>query len=70
MDGEILVGSLNVLNLHMQEVRVVVSAKDGLLRVDPLETNLYSGKCKAGLAADFRKKTTKSSLALDRKSVV
>ena len=64
LDGEILVGSLKVISLHMQELRVVVSAKDGLLRVDPLETKLYSGKGKAGLAADFRKKTTKSSLAL------
>ncbi|MDY7001372.1 MAG: AsmA family protein [Thermodesulfobacteriota bacterium] len=64
MDGEVLVGSLKVVNLRMREVRVVLTAKDGLIRVDPLETNLYSGKCKAGLVADFREKTTKSSLAL------
>ncbi|MDY7002350.1 MAG: AsmA-like C-terminal region-containing protein, partial [Thermodesulfobacteriota bacterium] len=64
MDGEISVDSLKVYNLRLRELLVHLYAKDGLIRVDPLETRFYSGKAKAELTADFRQKNTKTSLDL------
>ena len=48
----------------MKDVRLTVSAKNGVIRVDPLALSLYGGDVAAGLKLDVRRETPQTDLQL------
>ena len=64
MDGAVHVKRLKAAKLTMENTTITVKAKNGLIRVHPLETLLYKGKYTGSLTADLRGKTTKTSLSM------
>lgn len=44
LDGRVTVGKLLVSNLNITDAELAVTANDGVLRVEPLGANLYSGR--------------------------
>jgi len=54
LDGKLEVGSLTAFNLHSSNIVVKVKAKDGLLQVNPLDADLYSGKSHGDITLNVR----------------
>jgi AsmA protein len=64
LDGKARIGELKVAGAKMKDVRLTVSAKDGVIRLDPLALSLYGGDMAAGLNLDVRTDTPKTDLTL------
>ncbi|MCF8079840.1 MAG: AsmA family protein [Desulfobacterales bacterium] len=71
LDGKARIGELKAAGAKMKDVRLTVSAKDGVIRLDPLALSLYGGDMAAGLNLDVRTDTPKTDLrlGLDRLAV-
>jgi AsmA protein len=65
LDGALQVGSLTIYGARLTDVRVTVTAKDGVLKVSPLTAALYGGRLKTDLVADLRKDLARTTLGLD-----
>ncbi len=64
LDGKAQVGELKAAGAKMKDVRMTVSAKDGVIRLDPLALSMYGGDMAAGLNLDVRTDTPKTELQL------
>ncbi|MCF8052995.1 MAG: AsmA family protein [Desulfobacterales bacterium] len=64
LDGKARIGELKAAGVKMKDVRLTVSAKDGVIRLDPLALSLYGGDMAAGLNLDVRTDTPKADLRL------
>ena len=60
LDGAVRVGSLEAKGLSVQDLVVEVTARDGVIRVNPLEAKLYEGTIQADAEADVRGESPKS----------
>jgi AsmA protein len=65
LNGSAKVGELKAAGVKMKDVRLTVSAKDGVVRVDPLALAMYGGDVAAGLTLDVRTDRPKTDLSLD-----
>jgi AsmA protein len=65
LTGRLSVGKLKIADARLQDVVVNVTAKNGLLRLNPLTANLYSGGYSGDMRLDVR--GTKPNLAVDEK---
>jgi AsmA protein len=63
LDGSLRVGSLGAKGLTVEDILVEINARDGLIRVDPLEARLYDGTIQAEAQADVRGKAPRSSIS-------
>ena len=63
LDGTVHVGSLKAHGVGIQDLKMKLSAKNGVIRVDPLTLRLYQGEMAATAALDVRKNTPLSSMA-------
>jgi len=52
VDGQLALGRLQVSGLELERIRVGVKAKDGIIRMTPLEASLYGGSYAGSLAVD------------------
>ena len=52
LQGKLQLGKLKVSGLHAADIRLVVSAKEGKLRIDPLRAALYQGLLETRLSLD------------------
>lgn len=43
LDGRLTAGKLKVANLHIEDAELVITARNGVLRIEPLGANLYGG---------------------------
>jgi len=64
LDGSVNIGRLKAAGATMEDIRVTVSAKNGVIRVDPLALAMYGGDVSGGLNLDVRTDTPKSALNL------
>ncbi|MFA5626023.1 MAG: AsmA family protein [Thiohalomonadaceae bacterium] len=56
IDGTARIGKLKAMNLRASDVHATLKAKDGLLRVYPVEAKLYDGSYDGNLSLDVRGK--------------
>ncbi|MBG0775016.1 MAG: AsmA family protein [Desulfovibrionaceae bacterium] len=54
LDGKVDVGALTVSGARLEKVHMTVTARDGLLRIDPLTALLYGGSYKTTAQLDVR----------------
>lgn|GEM_PF-3112823 len=54
LDGDVRVDRVKLQGGDFEEVRVVVSGKDGILRLDPVQARLYDGQMESSLILDAR----------------
>jgi AsmA protein len=60
LDGAVRVGSLQAKGLSVRDIVLEVTARDGVIRLDPLEAGLYEGTIQADAEADVRGESPKS----------
>ena len=59
LNGEFTAGRLTVSNTKLEKVKLVIHAKDGDIRLHPLNANLYGGSYDGDVTLDARAKTAK-----------
>jgi AsmA protein len=69
LDGKIRVGNLKAHGAKVQDIYLKVSAKNGLINLDPLTLNLYQGNVSSKGAFDVRRDVPKSNMALQAKGI-
>ena len=69
LDGHIQVGELKVKNARMQKIDIRATARNGVVRLDPLTMDLYNGHLAATSVLDVQKERPQSTLKLNLSSV-
>jgi AsmA protein len=69
MDGLIKIGKLTVSNAKIQDVYLKITAKDGIINLDPMKLNLYEGNVAGKAALNVKKDIPKSSINLNVKNM-
>lgn len=64
LDGKARVGALTAKGVKIQGINLRATARNGVLRIDPLLANLYQGTLAANAAVDVRQDVPRSNLAL------
>lgn len=62
MDGQLRVGKLKISNLSITDIALTLTAKDGLIRLDPTEALLYGGNYGGHIHLDARGQRPKLSV--------
>jgi AsmA protein len=62
VDGRISVAKFKAANARLADILLVFKAKDGQLRLHPLQANLYDGSYTGNIGMDVRSETPKLSL--------
>ncbi|HFD80657.1 MAG TPA: AsmA family protein [Gammaproteobacteria bacterium] len=62
VDGKLTIGKLKVMKLHSSDILVKVVAKDGVLRLQPVQAKLYQGQYQGDIRIDARGKQPKIAL--------
>ncbi len=62
LDGRLTVGKLKASGLNMNDVKATITARDGLIRVEPLGMALYQGSMKGNASLDVRGNTPKFTM--------
>ncbi len=69
MDGLIKIGKLTVSNAKIQDVYLKITAKDGIINLDPMKLNLYEGNVAGKASFNVKKDIPKSSVNLNVKNM-
>jgi len=69
LDGNIQVGSLKVANVKIQDFLAHVTAKNGVIDLDPLSLNLYQGSVASKTVLDVRGQEPVTQVSLDAKGI-
>lgn len=69
LDGKIRVGTLKAHGAKVQDIYLKVSAKNGIINLDPLTLKLYQGDVSSKGALDVRQDVPKSNMALQAKGI-
>ena len=69
VDGKARVGALTAKGMKMQDIKVTVTGRNGVIQIDPLLATLYKGTLSAKAAADVRQDAPRSTLSLQVKNV-
>ena len=64
LDARVRAGALKVKNARMQDIEVKISARNGMIRLDPLSLNMYTGNVTATGTVDVQKDQPATSLRL------
>jgi len=62
INGQLTIGELSSNNVKMSKIILTVKSKNGLLTLDPVQSDFYKGKLQLKTTIDVRKKTPKISL--------
>ncbi|HEB92026.1 MAG TPA: AsmA family protein [Gammaproteobacteria bacterium] len=62
VDGRISIGKLKAANARLSDILLTIKAKEGQLRLHPLQANLYAGSYAGDIHMDVRSDTPKISL--------
>ena len=60
--GRMSIGKLKAANLNLSDVNMRINAKDGVIRLNPLDAKLYEGKYAGNITLDARGKTLRTSV--------
>lgn len=69
LDGKIKVGSLKAANVKIQDFLAHITAKNGVIDLDPLSLNLYQGSVASKVRMDVSKANPKTQITLDSKGI-
>lgn len=69
LDARISVNALKVKNARLRDIAITAKAKDGIIRVDPLQVSLYEGNLSAATTLDVRRDQPETTLKIDLKGV-
>jgi AsmA protein len=69
MDGQINIGKLTVSKAKIQDVYLRITAKDGIINMDPMKLNMYEGNVAGKAALNVKKDIPKSSVNLNVKNM-
>jgi AsmA protein len=69
MDGQINIGKLTVSKAKIQDVYLKITAKDGIINMDPMKLNMYEGKVAGKAVLNVKKDIPKSSVNLNVKNM-
>jgi AsmA protein len=64
ISGILRISRLKVYNMRGSELRLTVSEKDGLLRINPITATMYRGKLNGEISKDFRGKSSETGINL------
>lgn len=64
MDGQLKIGQLTVKKAKAQDILLKVTAKDGVINLDPMKLNLYQGSVAGKGSLNVRKKNPRSQVNL------
>jgi AsmA protein len=64
LDGTAKIGRLTVSKAKVQEVLVQVKARDGIIKIDPMQLKMYQGNAKGNVVLDVTRDTPKTDLGL------
>ncbi|HAJ92180.1 MAG TPA: hypothetical protein DCO71_06145 [Gammaproteobacteria bacterium] len=62
LNGRLSIGRLQAFNLHSRDIEIQVKSKDGVLKINPLDANLYDGAVQGDITLDVRKDTPRFSV--------
>ena len=62
LNGQLKIAKARVSKMHLRDLRLVVSAHRGLIRLKPISAALYQGQYRGNMALDVRGKTPRFSL--------
>lgn len=60
--AEIKIGELILAKIHLQNVQLGVNANDGLVKLQPIQADIYEGKYQGHISLDVRKKLAEIQL--------
>jgi len=69
LDGKIKVGSLKAANVKIQDFLAHITAKKGVIDLDPLSLNLYQGSVASKVRLDVSRSNPKTQITLDSKGI-
>jgi len=69
LDGKIKVGSLKAANIRIQDFVAHVTAKNGIIDLDPLGLNLYKGSVASKVHLDVRNADPETRISMDAKGI-
>jgi AsmA protein len=69
MDGKIKVGSLKAAKVKIQDFLAHITAKNGVIDLDPLSLNLYQGSVVSKVRLDVSRSNPKTQITLDSKGI-
>lgn len=64
INGLLRISRLKAYNIRGSDLRLTVSEKDGLLRINPMTATMYRGKLAAEISEDFRGKSPETGINL------
>jgi AsmA protein len=64
LDGKAKIGELKAAGARMKDIRLTVSARNGVVKIDPLALALYGGSASVALKLDVRSDRPKANLQL------
>jgi len=64
LDGTAKIGQLTVSKARIQDVQLQIKAKDGIIKLDPLNLKMYQGNATGAAVLDVTKDTPRSDLNL------
>jgi len=64
INGLLRISRFKAYNIRGSDLRLTISEKDGLLRINPLTAAMYRGKLTADISEDFRGKTAETGINL------
>lgn len=62
VNGQLKIGELISNNIKMSQITLMLKSKNGLLKLDPVQSDFYKGRLKLKTTIDVRKKTPEISL--------
>jgi AsmA protein len=69
MDGLIQIDKLTIKKAKVQDVHLKVTAKNGIINLDPMTLNMYQGNLAGKASVDVRTDTPKSAIKLNVKNI-
>jgi AsmA protein len=69
LDGKMQVGNLTAAKVKIQDFLARITAKNGIINLDPLSVNLYQGSVASTARLDVTGKTPETRITLDAKGI-
>ncbi len=69
MDGLIKIDNLTVKKAKVQDVHLKITAKNGIINLNPMKLNMYQGNLAGKASLDVRKDTPKSAINLNVENI-
>ncbi|MCF6247916.1 MAG: AsmA family protein [Desulfobacula sp.] len=69
LDGKIQVGQMKVSGAGVEDIRVHILAKNGVITIDPMDLKLYKGSVNSKVVLNVQQNSPKTKVTLDAKGI-